>query len=597
MMSRDDDRAPATAGESHRRWWQRTWFKVTIIVAIICIAVLVVAVEYVIHNAEPILRGRVVDTLSARFHSPVELDYLDISLVKGIEVQGRGLRIRYLAGIDHQDSTNQAGSTPMLSVNRFAFHTRLRGLLHQPTRIAEVDVSGMELHIPPSSQRGHLLRPKGKHQPKISLLVSEIRCDNVKLFIETDKPGKDPLEFDIQNLDLHDVGQSQPFTYSAELINPKPIGKVKATGHFGPWDSDEPRATPLDGDYSFSHADLNTIAGISGILSSTGRFGGVLDRITIDGQTETPNFALDVSDHPMPLHTVFHAYVDGTNGDTYLDPVQARLAQSDFTAQGKVVQVKGKGHDIDLNVDIPHARMQDMLELGVKTDPPLMNGVLTMKARLHIPPGHEKVSRKVELAGAFQLHQVRFNNPKIQDKVDGLSARAQGKPKEVAEDSTDHEAQVRSIMSAKFSLGHSLMTVNDMRYQIPGALVLMNGVYSLDGNVFEFKGHVRTDATASQMVTGWKSWLLKPVDPFLKKNGAGLELPISVSGTQGDVHFGLAMHGTADEGTKAMTEDLRANRPSMLDSAKEKHKEQKEEKKAAKEKKSVEQQPTSTQPQ
>ena len=66
------------------------------------------------------------------------------------------------------------------------------------------------------------------------------------------------------------------------------------------------------------------------------------------------------------------------------------------------------------------------------------------------------------------------------------------------------------------------MNVNDLHYQIPGALVLMNGVYSMDGNLFEFKGHVRTDATASQMVTGWKSWLLKPVDPFLKKNGAGL---------------------------------------------------------------------------
>jgi hypothetical protein len=99
-------------------------------------------------------------------------------------------------------------------------------------------------------------------------------------------------------------------------------------------------------------------------------------------------------------------------------------------------------------------------------------------------------------------------------------------------------------------------------------LVLMNGVYSLDGNLFEFKGHVRTDATASQMVTGWKSWLLKPVDPFLKKNGAGLELPIAISGTQGDVHFGLALHGTADESSTQMAQDLKTNRQSMLANAK-----------------------------
>jgi hypothetical protein len=123
-------------------------------------------------------------------------------------------------------------------------------------------------------------------------------------------------------------------------------------------------------------------------------------------------------------------------------------------------------------------------------------------------------------------------------------------------------------MSAQFSLQHGVVNVDGMHYQIPGALVLMNGVYSMDGNLFEFKGHVRTDATASQMVTGWKSLLLKPVDPFLKKNGAGLELPISISGTQSDVHFGLALHGTGDESSKQMAEDLKTNRQQMLANAK-----------------------------
>ena len=83
-----------------------------------------------------------------------------------------------------------------------------RGLVHQPTRILEVDVDGMELHIPPAEMRKQILGPKDqRHQPKISLLVSQIRCKNVKLFIDTTKPGKDPMEFDIQKLDLQDVGQ------------------------------------------------------------------------------------------------------------------------------------------------------------------------------------------------------------------------------------------------------------------------------------------------------------------------------------------------------------------------------------------------------
>ena len=72
----------------------------------------------------------------------------------------------------------------------------------------------------------------------------------------------------------------------------------------------------------------------------------------------------------------------------------------------------------------------------------------------------------------------------------------------------------------------------------------MNGVYSLDGQVFEFKGHVKTEASASQMVTGWKSILLMPFDKMLKKNGAGMELPVSkYSGTGDEPHFGLALEG------------------------------------------------------
>lgn len=553
-----------------RRWWQRAWFKVLVIVVIVCLGVLIFSAEYAIRHAEPILRARVIYTLSAHFHAPVELDHLDISLIKGValsatgvEVEGRGLRIPYIADPEQPHTDRNA---PMLSVDHFTFTTRVRGLLHQPTRVAKVDVDGMELHVPPKGERSDIFgRPGTRHPPKISLLVKEIRCKNVKLFIDTNKPGKDPLEFDIQSMNLQDVGATQPFTYQAELVNPKPVGEIDAEGHFGPWNADDPRDTALDGSYSFSHADLHTIKGIGGILGSHGQFSGVLDHITIDGETNTPNFSLDVSDHPMPLHTVFHAYVDGTTGDTFLDPVQARLADSEFTARGKVVTVKGKGHDIDMNVNIPHGRMQDFLELGVKTRPPLMNGILSMKGHLHIPPGQTRVPEKMALAGSFLLRNVRFNNPSIQDKVDGLSARAQGKLKDIAVDSTDKQAQVSSMMSANFSLNHGLVNVHDMHFQIPGALVVMNGVYSTDGNLFEFKGHVRTDATASQMVTGWKSLLLKPVDRFLKKDGAGLQLPISISGTEGNVHFGLALHGTAEESDQAMAQDLKNTRQEMRD--------------------------------
>src|SRR5439155_26867915 len=113
------------------------------------------------------------------------------------------------------------------------------------------------------------------------------------------------LEFAISRLVLRDVGAMQqwnPLKYEAVLANPKPVGKVRSTGHFGPWQDDNPQDTPLDGSYEFTHADLSSIRGISGILSSTGRFGGTLGEIAVEGVTDTPDFRLDVSDHALPLH-------------------------------------------------------------------------------------------------------------------------------------------------------------------------------------------------------------------------------------------------------------------------------------------------------
>jgi len=564
--------APRKTRAARRPFWRSLWFRVAAIVVVAGLAAFSVAAVYIARHAEPILRRSVVANLSKRFHSPVELDHLDISVARVLQVRGSGLRILYVAG---PTQPSQQPNAPMLSVRSFTFRVSLRELLHLHADITTVHVDGMDLHIPPHRNGLGLLDDSGEAksstQPRIVLFVDHILCHNARIFIETTpKPGgppKDPLEFDITNLDLTNVGQGQPMLYQADIINPRPRGDVRATGHFGPWVGADPRSTPLDGDYTFQNADLNTIKGLGGILSSVGHFSGQLGNITIDGTTDTPKFSLDVSNHPMPLTTSFHAFVDGTSGDTTLAPVQATLGRSQFTAAGAIMRVKGKGHDIALTVAMPHGRIEDLLELGVKTQPPVMSGTVTMHARVHIPPGDARVAAKLELAGNLDITGVEFSNAKLQDRIDGLSMRAQGKPKDVKAADSDGRAEVASEMAVTFTLGHELMTVSSLNYEVPGAKVALDGVYSLDGNIFEFKGHVRTDATASQMLTGWKSVLVKPFDDLLKKNGAGVELPIELSGAKGDIKFGLAMHD-ANETPADMAADLKAKRQVKKDSDK-----------------------------
>jgi len=529
LIEQQNERVEGQSVASKRRGvW--TWIVLCLLIAV---AVVGVIGEVMLHRAMPILKGRVIETLSTRFNSQVELDGFDVSLVKGLEVSGRGLRIF------PEDEVVAAGATePLIALAHFYFHADWMGLFAKPMHVGTVHVTGMAIHIPPREMRTQA--PKGqRHIGHITIVVDEIVCDDSKLVIGTVKPDKEPLDFELSHIVMRDVGPTRPWEYDATLVNATPTGDIHAKGTFGPWNNDSPGDSTVTGHYTFDHANLNTIKGIGGILSSVGEFTGQLNNIVVEGTTETPDFSVDTANHAMPLHTKFHAIVDGTSGDTYLQPVDARLGESDFTCSGAVINVKGKGHIIDLDVTVPNGRIQDFLQLAVKTKPVVMTGRLTMKAKLHIPPGKESVTRKIGLQSGFTLRQIHFTNPEVQDKVDMLSLRAQGDPKDAKPGAED----VHSEMVGKFVKADEWLTFSKLDYTLPGATVGLTGDYSLDGERFEFEGKIRTDAKVSQMVASeWKSILLKPVDPFFKKNGAGAEIPVKVSGTRSAPKFGLDLH-------------------------------------------------------
>lgn len=483
-----------------------------------------------VHRAGPILKGRVIETLSARFDGRVELDTLEVSIVRGLEVSGRGLRIF------PPDDVVAAGATaPLIALGSFTFHANVMGLFVKPMRVGTVHVADMEIRVPPREMRQQA-PPRRNKRLKIKIVVGKIVFDRSRLILGTLKPDKDPKDFELSHIELRDVGPTRPWDYDATLTNAIPKGDIHATGTFGPWNTESPGDSTVTGQYTFEHADLNTIKGIGGVLSSVGEFTGQLDKIIVDGTTKTPHFSLDTANHPMPLETTFHAIVDGTNGDTYLEPVKARLGGSDFTCSGAVINVKGKGHIIDLDIDVPNGRIQDFLELAVKTTPVVMTGKLAMKTKLHIHPGKESVSEKIGLRGGFTLREIHFTNPAVEDKVDMLSLRVQGDPKAAKPGAAD----VSSNMVGQFVMDHGKLTFSKLDYALPGADVKLAGVYTLDGETFEFRGDVRTKAKLSQMVASrWKSLLLKPVDPFFNKDGAGAVIPVKVSGTKAAPKFGL----------------------------------------------------------
>jgi hypothetical protein len=505
-----------------------------------------IAGDILLHRAGPLLKEKVVDTLSTRFDSRVDLQTFHVSVVRGFEVYGTGLKLY---------PNHLQMDAPLFAVDRFSFHVlNWKQLFKEPMYINRVAVSGLSIHMPPKDQRANmpdLRQPgSGSNGSGIKILVGEIVVDRADLVIENGKPGKLPLNFVIHKLQLHSVGAGRPMRFHATLVNPKPIGNIDSTGDFGPFDEHSPGDTPVDGNYRFSHADLNTIKGIGGMLASNGHYQGQLDHIEVDGETTTPNFSLDIANKPVPLNTHFHAIVDGTNGDTYLQPVDAWLMQTHIIAKGEVVRVAGApGRDIRLDVTVGPGRIQDVLLLAVKNQPPLMNGQLQLHTKFNLPPGRGSVTDRLQLQGKFGLENVVFTSDTIQSKVDELSLRGQGKPKEAKQASALEAASVQpgaegitSEMRGTFSFGNHKLKLSALNYRVPGADIALTGTYDLAGQTLDFSGTARLDAHVSQMVTGWKSWLLKPVDPFFAKNGAGTQVPIKVGGTTAHPDIGLDFH-------------------------------------------------------
>jgi len=234
----------------------------------------------------------------------------------------------------------------------------------------------------------------------------------------------------------------------------------------------------------------------------------------------------------VPLYTKFEALIDGTNGNTILKPVQARLGKTAMTVSGGVIKHDGDARrTTDLDVFIPNGHLTDVLRLAMKGEQTFMTGLLNLKARVVVPPLSGKVIEKLRLKGQFGVRDGRFLRSTIQDKIDQISRQAQGQPKNQEID------EVVSTMSGRFTMANEFITFEELAFGIPGADLSLTGNYNLENEELDFRGDVRLKAKLSQTQSGWKRWALKPVDPFFSKNGAGTYSKIKIDGTRKQPHF------------------------------------------------------------
>jgi hypothetical protein len=485
-----------------------------------------------IHEA---LRDRTEEFLRTRFQSQVEFSDFSVALMPRVEITITGLVMHHKGRTD---------IPPLFQINKVTMNASLRSLMKPNPEITFVKVDGLRISTPPRVPGGKPML-HGTDQDlakKFPVTIDQLVADDADIVVLR-ADGKTPHEYPIHHLHLENLNFDQPADFQAILTNALPKGEINSYGKFGPWDAEDPAETPASGDYTFYNADLGTLRGLKGILSSTGKFHGPLDYLSVDGETDTPDFALRTANHPVALHTDFSAIVDGTNGNTYLKSVTAKFLHTTLQVNGEIVDERKdiKSRTIILDAVSHGARVEDLIQLTTKTDKPVMTGDVNLHTKILIPEKNMDLMERLQLQGQFGIDDIQFTNSSTQGKIDSLSRKGQGQPKDMG--ITD----VVSEMKGTFGLKSAVVDFSDLNFGVTGANVNLNGTYNLDSEALDFHGQLKLQAKLSQTTTGVKSFFLKAVDPFFKGKDAGTVVAIKITGTKDNPSFGLDHdHGKSD---------------------------------------------------
>jgi hypothetical protein len=500
--------------------------------AAVILAGFLIALASVVPFSSETARRKVIAVLAAHLDAEVELRDLRFRVLPQFHAEGHGLTIRHKGRRD---------VPPLISVSRFSAEGSVLGLLRR--HIARVELEGLDIEIPPDRNRDDARtdatsapqrRPDESKKLPRTFVVDSLESTDGRLVIIPSEAHKVPKIWSLHTLRLSGVSADRAMPFTATLGNAVPPGDIATSGSFGPWQAGAPGKTPVDGQFTFAHADLSVFKGISGILSAKGTFGGMLERIDIRGETDTPDFAVTVGAHPMPLHAVYHAVVDGTNGNTELSQIDASFLKTSVVAKGGVFSRPGvDGRVVTLDVLIDNGRLEDVLWMAVAATPAPMTGVLKLQTTFVLPPGDRDVVQKLLLNGTFSIAATRFASSEIQTKINELSHRTRG------QSPVQKTERVSSQFAGAFKLANGVLELPHVTFDIPGSAVRLAGRYGLVSEKIDFSGDVLTDAKVSQMTTGYKSVLLKPVDPIFGKDGGGSSIPVKITGTRAAPSFGL----------------------------------------------------------
>ena len=432
----------------------------------------------------------------------------------------------------------QKPADPIITIHKLTIESTFAGLLSKPGRIRRIIADGLRIQVPHGGANLHAEAGPGSDQ----IIIEELRADNAVLELATGRTGENKLVFQIHSVQFRDIGDGKAVPFQVSLHLPVPPGEVESSGSIGPWKDEKGtvRSTAISGKYVLNRANLGVFKAVGGTVFSRGEFSGNLEKLTVAGITDTPNFEVKESGHQFHLSTQFRGILDMQNGDLVLPSLEARLGNTNLLAHGSV---SGKPKTVTLDVTQGQGQIQDLILLFSEAKASPVLGPVVFQTQIVLPPEHRPFKQRVRLTGNFNISRARFTSTNTQKDVDQLSERAEGKKdKEKDYDQDDDENGFERVMTdlkGDVIMKDGVATFSPVSFAVPGADADMKGTYNLLTKRVDLRGKMRMLATVSQASTGAKSIFLKVLDPFYKKKkkGAGAEVPIRMTGTYGHTHF------------------------------------------------------------
>jgi AsmA-like C-terminal region len=427
---------------------------------------------------------------------------------------------------------------PLITVQRLVMTTTYGRILTLQRRLTLVRVFNMHVTVPPSEpgKPNPIMPLTYNGKSGASVVIDRTIADGAILDFLSKESGKKPFRLMIDKLRLDGIGNNEPMFYRAIISNQMPPGKIQSTGVFGTWNPKNPGSTPVRGTYRFDNANLLSFGGVSGTLSSTGKFSGTLNHINVDGTTDIPNFKVTDTSHTRRLTTEFKAVVDGTKGDTFLNDVTAHFDRTTVKFKGSVAGEEGKsGKLTKLDMFEQTGRIEDLLDLFISAKTAPMTGNVTFQGHFELPPGSDPFVQRMKLEGDFGVDAGKFTDKDTEADVTRLSESAEKKRKPTVE----NPETVLSDLKGHAIATNGVATLSHLSFTVPGAKATLEGTYNLMNYAVSLHGTLVTTGQPGDATTGFKSFLVKAITPFFKKRHCEKVVPFKLTGKYGNVNCGL----------------------------------------------------------